>query len=162
MLLRRSSAFDKFLHDLVREGIIQIYTGAKPPTPKYLSESIPLSVVRQLNAAPDPVAGCLIFEGHIIQKLKVMSFQDPEKISSGLSYIWEEKNKWLCIGAEAGMHHETLKTTFKLIVSRRNSIVHEADLDPVSHNKYPIEQADCDHALDVIERAGRAIYRVAT
>lgn len=156
------SAFDKFLHDLVREGIMQIYTGTKSPTPKYLSESIPLSVVRQLNAAPDPVAGCVIFEGYIIQKLKFMSFQDPEKISSGLSYIWEERNKWLCIGAEAGMNHETLKTTIKVIVARRNSIVHEADLDPISHNKYPIDQADCDHALDVIERAGKAIHRVAT
>jgi len=156
------SAFDKLLHDLVREGIMQIYSGAKAPTPKYLSESIPLSIVRQLNAAPAPADGCVIFEGYIIQKLKVMSFQDPDKISNGLSYIWDERNKWLCIGTEAGINHETLKTNIKLIVARRNSIVHEADLDPISHDKYPIDQADCNHALDVIERAGKAIHRVVT
>ena len=126
------------------------------------SESIPLSIVRQLNAAPTPADGCVVFEGYIIQKLKAMSFQDPDKISNGLSYIWDERNKWLCIGAEAGINHETLKTNIKLIVARRNSIVHEADLDPISHHKYPIDQADCNHALDVVERAGKAIHIVVT
>src|ERR1017187_9786634 len=48
------SAFDKLIHDLVKIGMIGTFTGIRAKTPKYLSESIPLSTYNELLAATIP------------------------------------------------------------------------------------------------------------
>lgn len=150
------SAFDKLIHDLVREGMVEIYCGKRPPTPKFNSEPIPLQSAFQLSSATTPPAEA-IFEGIVRSKLKVLSFQDPDKVSEGLSYIWAEKQKWQKISAAMGMGEGVAKTTLKLIVSRRNSIVHEADMDAITNEKLPITQAVAEDVSSFLLKAGNAI-----
>ncbi|EGR5448213.1 hypothetical protein COR24_16860 [Vibrio cholerae] len=155
------SAFDKLIHDIIRIGLLEIFNGSRPQTPKYLNEPFTMSVVNDLRGATLPPASHY-FELAVVQKLKIVSYQDPQKISDGLSYIWLEKQKWQTIAAEMGQDHKTVKTTLKLIADRRNMIVHESDLHPFSNEKHAISAQDVDDSINFIEKCGTAIYKLIT
>lgn len=139
------SAFDKLMHDLIRIGMVRMFESQRPSTGKYLSEAIAIQHLPGLAAGavpPPPVR----FEEIVREKLSKLSFQDPMKIADGLSYIWNENQKWQQIALGLGMTDEAAKRKQKLIVTRRNAIVHEADLDPVTNNKQAITRAE---AMDI-------------
>jgi hypothetical protein len=150
------SAFDKFVHDVVRIGIMEIFTCRRQPTPKYLAEQISMSIYNELISATFPPKE-YIFEQAIVKKLKTISYQDPEKVSEGLSYVWEEKHKWQKIAEKVGIDDKTLKTTLKLIVDRRNSIVHEADINPSTNQKYSISKTESETITKFLFDCGTAI-----
>jgi hypothetical protein len=150
------SAFDKLMHDLVRIGMVRIFEGQRPPTGKYLSEAIAIQHLPGLSAdavVPAPV----LFEEIIREKLSRLSFQDPTKIAEGLSYIWIENQKWQQIAAGLGMSDEDAKRKQKLIITRRNSIVHEADLDPVTNQKQAITGAEATDLSNFLLALGNRI-----
>lgn len=153
------SAFDKLIHDLVRIGMIEIFTGKRLPTPKYLNESLSMDAYNSLVTATVPPKEH-IFSQEIIKKHKALSYQSPDKVSDGLSYIWDEKQKWKKIADRMAMDEEKVKTTLKLIVDRRNQIVHEADIDIVSGTKYPIATADCVATVSFVEKCGEEITKL--
>lgn len=155
------SAFDKLIHDLVRMGMVEIYSGRRPATQKYLSEPIPMNIVQQLATASTPPAE-IVFEQFIFTKHKILTFQEPEKVADGLSLIWSENQKWTRIAAELGDTENIVRTTLKLIVARRNSIVHEADIDPISHTKIPITRTECDDVAKFISKVGNSIYKLVS
>lgn len=135
------SAFDKLMHDLIRIGMVRIFEGRRQETSKYLNESVAIQHLPGLvgSAAPPP---SVRFEEIVREKLGMLSFQDPQKIADGLSYIWNENQKWQKIALGLGMTDEVAKRKQRLIVTRRNAIVHEADLDPVTNQKQTITQAE--------------------
>jgi hypothetical protein len=150
------SAFDKLIHDVIRIGIIEIFTNKRQPTQKYLAESISISTYNELIPATVPPKE-YIFEQAIIKKLKIISYQDPEKVADGLSYIWNEKQKWQQIAIKIGMDDKAAKTTLKLIADRRNSIVHEADINPSTNTKYSISKTECQSITDFLWKCGEEI-----
>lgn len=153
------SAFDKLIHDIIRIGMIEIFTDKRLPTPKYLAESISIETYNQMISATIPPKE-YIFEQAIFQKFKTVSFQSPEKIAEGLSYIWNEKQKWQKIAEIMGTDDKTAKTTLKSIANRRNTIVHEADINPSTNEKYPISTEDCQMSTDFIHGCGKAIVEL--
>ncbi|MEP3068651.1 MAG: HEPN domain-containing protein [Parvibaculum sp.] len=153
------SAFDKLMHDLIKTGMIQIYMNKRQATPKYLSEPIALETHKKLNDASIPPRE-IIFEREISKKLKHLSFQEPGRVADGLSLIWNENQKWQKIAAELNTNHDTARTTLKLIVDRRNSIVHESDMDPITQKKLPISRNDSIDAINYINHCGLAIARL--
>jgi hypothetical protein len=150
------SAFDKLIHDVIRIGIMEIFTNRRQPTPKYLAESISISTYNDLNFATFPPRE-YIFEQAIIKKFKTFSYQDPEKVSEGLSYIWEEKQKWQKIAFKMAIDDKTAKTTLKLITIRRNSIAHESDIDPLTSQKCSISKSECQSITEFLHKCGEAI-----
>lgn len=150
------SAFDKLIHDLVRVGMVEIFLGRRPPTAKYNNEPISLQSAQQLESATTPPRE-FIFEQLVQAKLKLLSFQDPDKVADALSYIWPEQHKWQRIAYAIGTDEKTARTTLKLIVSRRNSIVHEADMDPATHTKLPITKLEADAVSSFLLSLGNAI-----
>lgn len=153
------SALDKLIHDLVRIGMVDTFLGKRTPTAKYLSESISMNAYNLLNAATIPPKE-YIFEQEIIKKQRAFSYQFPEKISEGLSYIWDESHKWKKISGNMAIDENKAKTTLKLIVDRRNMIVHEADIDIVTSIKYKITATDCSDAVSFIEKCGEEITKL--
>lgn len=151
------SAFDKLIHDIVRQGMVEIYSGRRAPTPKYLSEPIPMSVAQQL-ITPSALPPEVVFEQTIRAKLKILSFQDPDKVSDGLAYVWNESQKWQKIAAAIGSDEKITRTTLKVISTRRNAIVHEADIDPVSETKLPISRNEVEDVAKLLRKVGEAIY----
>lgn len=135
------SAFDKLMHDLIRIGMVMIFENRRPATGKYLNEAVALQHLPGLAAGavpPPPVR----FEEIVREKLSTLSFQDPTKISDGLSYIWDASQKWQQIALGLGMDVNVAKRKQKLIATRRNAIVHEADLDPVTNKKQAITRVE--------------------
>lgn len=153
------SAFDKLIHDLVIMGMVEIFSSKRLPTKKYLSENISLETYLLMQTSTIPPKEFL-FEQELFQKLKHISYQSPEKIADGLSYIWNEKHKWQKISSLLAMNEEFLKVQLKLIVDRRNRIVHEADFDPITLKKSLISESETDTIIDFIESCGETIAKL--
>src|ERR1700678_396105 len=83
------SAFDKLIHDIVKIGIMDIFIGKRQATPKFLSEKITMEVLNAMSVATIPPKE-FYFEQHIVSKLKIIAFQDPDKVADGLSFVWNE------------------------------------------------------------------------
>lgn len=163
-LVNSLSALDKLIHDLIKIGVIEIFNGIRSPTPKYLAEPLKMKVYHELSVsnsgtnANDLLSRANIFKEAITEKLSFVSYQDPSKISEGLSYITSENFKWRVISQHLSMDEQAVKTQLKLIVNRRNSIVHEADINPQNLDKIPIIQSDCEDSIKFILKCGEAIY----
>lgn len=151
------SAFDKLIHDIIKIGMLEIFSNKRPATPKYLSEGISLEIHNKISGATIPPKE-YYFESEVIKKLSFMSFQDPNKVADGLSLIWGEPHKWQVIGANMGVESSIAKTTLKTISTRRNQIVHEADIDMVTGKKYSIEKTETEIVSNFILNCGTAIY----
>lgn len=151
------SAFDKLMHDLIRIGMVRIFENQRPSTGKYLSEAVAIQHLQGLAAGavpPPPVR----FEEIVREKLSKLSFQDPTKIADGLSYIWNENQKWQQIAQGLGMGDDDAKRKQRLIVTRRNAIVHEADLDPVTNQKQTITRPEATDISNFLLALGNRIY----
>lgn len=153
------SAFDKFMHDIVRVGMLEIFMNMRPSTSKYLKESIPIEVHNQITSSSSSLPPEIHFENEITRKLSFLSFQDPDKVADGLSYIWNEQHKWQRISDSMGLDMHTAKTTLKTIVARRNQIVHEADIDVSIGQKYSIGKNDVIDACSFLTSCGEKIYQ---
>ena len=87
-----------------------------------------------------------------------MSFQDPNKIADGLSLIWIEPHKWQVIANDMGVETSKARTTLKTISTRRNQIVHEADINMATGKKYSIEKDETVNVANFILSCGNSIY----
>ena len=150
-------AFDKLIHALVRIGIVNTYAGQRQPTRKYSEEPISMRVHLDLSQAGVPPATSVL-ESEIARKHSFLAFQDPDKVSDALSYIWDEKHKWQKIGDALSLSAEDTKTRLRLIVTRRNAIVHESDSAMLSNQKQPIDTVECGSSTDFIEFLGDVIH----
>jgi len=155
------SALDKLMHDIIRIGMVESFNGTRPPTVKYLAEPISLAFHKELSGAVVPPQQTL-FEQEITRKLRVLSYQEPGKICDGLSYIWPEKHKWQKIAADMGVDEDASKTRLKLIATRRNAIVHESDIDPVTGAKTAIQQSESDEISAFIRSCGHSIVKLVS
>lgn len=150
------SAFDKLMHDLIRIGMVRMFESQRAPTSKYLSETVAIQHLPGLAVGVVPPPS-VHFEEIVREKLSKLSFQDPTRIADGLSYIWNENQKWQQIALGLGMSQDDVKRKQKLIVTRRNAIVHEADLDPVTSNKQAITQAEATDISNFLMALGNRI-----
>ena len=151
------SAFDKLLHDIIKIGMLEIFQERRQTTPKYLSEGISLEIHNKISKATIPPKE-YYFESEVTKKLSYMSFQDPNKIADGLSLIWIEPYKWQVIANDMGVEMSKARTTLKTISTRRNQIVHEADINMATGKKYSIEKDETVNVANFILSCGNSIY----
>ena len=150
------SALDKLIHDIVRIGMRESFSGNRPITDKFSNFAINFSTYQQLQQ--NQLSAPLVFEQYVTAKNKTLSFQEPDKISDGLSYIWAEPHKWQAIATQMGKAENAVRTELKNISIRRNQIVHEGDYITSNTSRQSIEKADVDEVSDFIELLGTAIY----
>ncbi len=154
------SALDKLIHDLVRIGMLEIFMKKRQPTKKYNSFLIDVNAYTQMIQFPTDAA--TIFEQIVIIKNSFLAFQEPQKISEALSYIWDEEHKWKKIATKLGADDKNTKTELKNIVIRRNQIVHEGDYSDSILNRQEIIKEDVVDVLDFIQRLGVTIYELVS
>lgn len=152
------SAIDKLIHDLVRIGIVQSYIGNRPMTQQCEKEPIPITMVKQIIIGATPPE--ILIDQLIRDRLKFQSFQDPGKISDGLNLIWNEKQKWLKIANSMHLTEDHVKKRLRLIVTRRNAIVHEADIDPISGEKLQISKQETVEISNFLQNLGTTIFNL--
>ena len=154
------SALDKFIHDIVKIGILESYNGIRPKTAALNNFSINLAQM-DLITNPGPTSSTnQILESIIVENHKHLSFQDPDKITGALSLIWLEQHKWQKIASLLAKNESDVKIELKNIVIRRNQIVHEADINLFTNSTQNISESDIEHQTDFITNIVHAIYNL--
>lgn len=128
------SALDKLIHEIVKIGMLQAFNNQRIKTSKFNNFTISLETYNKIQLSQQrntlqAETSEYFFEQEIIFKHKYLAFQEPDKIADALSFIWEEKQKWQTIAKELNRSDDAVKKELKNIVSRRNQIVHEADIN---------------------------------
>lgn len=150
------SALDKFIHDIVRAGMLEIYMGKREATPRW--SSFPISIELHQQMQDNPAGACMLLESEILRKHSFLSFQDPDKIAEALSFIWNEPHKWQVLSAKMGMDEKFVRTYLKNISIRRNQIVHEGDYSSLHLQRQLISEQDTKAVLDFISKLAEAIF----
>lgn len=171
------SAFDMFVHNIVKKGVIEIFTKSRKETPKFQSLSFQAKTILKLievmapgfmPSTPDEIPE-VILEKDLYNRLSCMSFQHPDKVVDALSLIWSEPHKIQTLAVDIGLPGATdndkaanLKQQLETIIQRRNQIAHEGDIDPTTMLPRTIDIAHVKDATDFIESLGHAIFRKVT
>lgn len=104
------SAFDHYVSQLILERATEAYANKKALTPKLLSDGVLLSSALELRDA-NSVDAILVFRRILSECIRYKSFQHPDKIADGLSYVWVQKHKWQYIAGVLGITVDELKGT---------------------------------------------------
>ena len=151
------SAFDHFIHELVRFGMLESYQRLRPETDAFRRFRVSLEGLQRAINSP---ASTDWLSDQIREAHSWQSFQMPDKLADGIrlissATIWEE------IGERLSLPAKDAKERLRLIVERRNKIAHEADVDPTfPDSRWPISAELADQAVDYVERVGDAVYDV--
>jgi hypothetical protein len=154
------SALDKFIHDIVRIGMSLIYQNIRPETAAYKTFSITIEL--HTHMMENTQIAVSLFEQQIQKKNSYLAFQDPDKISEALSYIWDEKHKWQAIADNMGLGMQYVRAKLHNISDRRNQIVHEGDYSDALSQRQAIERSDVVDVVDFIEKLGTSIYHLVS
>ena len=116
------SAFDYYIHELCRLGIIESYKGNRTQTDALSRFQIPMSALANLSnaATAEQTLDAIIREKH-----GYLSFQKPDSIADAIR-MFSTVQLWNAVAAECGETAQTAKSAFQLIIDRRNQIAHEA------------------------------------
>lgn len=145
-LVAAVSAQDDYVHSAVRELMIEIADGSRTSTGAFDRFSVPMSAVKQSSYLPSAIW----LDMAVRDQHKHLSFQQPDKIADAVRLV-SDISLWIELGKTLGQTPDALKTTQKLIVARRNQIVHEADCEPAPpFERRPISHSDVSNALAFI------------
>jgi hypothetical protein len=151
------SALDQFVHELVGLGMLEVNAGKRKPTDAHLGFRIPLAAARVALASP---ADSTWLDDAIRDAHSWLAFQQPEKIADAVRLV-SDVRLWPEVSAKLGRDAATVKRQLKVIVDRRNKIVHEADLDPLNPGlRWPIDRPTIDSAIAFVEQIATTIYDV--
>ncbi|MEI7034123.1 HEPN domain-containing protein [Streptomyces pratensis] len=152
-LVQGVSALDRYIHEEVRERLLQLFEHEAPPA-AMLKLQVPLSAVRKFNEE----GGVAWLDEVVRERHSYLSFQNPDKIADAIRLV-SERELWKEIGEITGRPARDLKQELKLIVARRNSIAHESDISPVPpYEQNPITFEDVTSTLNFVEQIVSAIH----
>lgn len=147
---------DFYVHEVTLRGMVEVYTGNRPPTPAF--EKYRISVGAMM--AGHPAGGTAWLEAEIRDRHSFMSFQQPDKIAEAIRLFTDVK-LWQAVGATLSLDETSVKSRLRLIVDRRNKIAHEADHDPSYPGaRWPISEADVAQSRQFLAGLVAAIHAV--
>lgn len=156
------SAFDCYIHDVVLQGMAEMFSGNQIECKNYTDFCIPMSTVKQLLATSDPSLRESIYNASVKKILSKDSYQSPKNVEFALGMV-NLKKIWSKIGQEINMPTEDVKRKLGLIILRRNKIAHEADIENfVSMEKAEIERADVEDVITYLDNVVLAIEKIRT
>lgn len=152
------SAFDYFVHELSRLGMLESHQGLRQKTDAMLKFQVPVAALGNLaNAATTEQA----LDAIIREKHGYLSFQKPDNIADAIR-MFSSVQLWNAVAGQCGETPQSAKAAFQLIIDRRNQIAHEADLDPsYPDQRWPIDAALAEDAFARIEKVANAIFVVS-
>jgi hypothetical protein len=149
------SALDHYIHELVRIGMLEIYKGNRKTTDSYLRFNISLESAILGIGMPGNEQW---LENEIRIKHSWRSFQNADKIADAVRIVsdiilWDEVSKIM------GITPRDIKIRLNLIVSRRDKIAHEADIDPTFFGtRWPIDENMVEESIKFIEKVAETIF----
>ena len=171
------SAFDRLIHELITNGVIEIFLGKRKKKKKFLNQPFkaetliksieftkPGFIPTSVNDNPQ-----YLVEKEMREKMSYLAFEAPEKVKDALNYIWDNDHKFKTIAVDMAMTGATdnekqkkLEQELQLIVDRRNQIAHEGDIDPSTNSKRTISIEMSNDAINFIEKLGESVYKLIT
>ena len=156
------SAFDCYVHDVVLQGMANMFSGSKPDSRTYNEFCLPMSAVKQLLVSTDSAIRESIFNVSVKKLLAKDSYQSPKSVEYAMNLI-NLKNVWHKVGLKLSMPSKDVVLKLGLIIQRRNKIAHEADIhDLVSMDKTPIDRSDVDDTFAFLDQIVAAIEEIQT
>jgi RiboL-PSP-HEPN len=151
------SAFDTFIHEISRIGMVEIYQNARPRTDAFGRFTVLMDNVLLVVTTPGSTQW---LEDEVRRQHSWLSFQHPDKVADAIR-LFCGKELWKEVGTRLAIDAKSAKNRLALIVDRRNKIAHEADMDPSSPGaRWPIDEVLVQEAIDTIEGIANAIYEV--
>lgn len=172
------SAFDHYIHEIVRIGMIESYRGNRPYTPAFMRFSVTLEKVLLGIANPQKVDW---LESEIRSSHSWQSFQQADKVADAVRLVSSVK-LWEEVAQHLGAQARDVKLQMNLIVDRRNKIAHEADTYsryrdgrwPIDEEtvddadmysispggRWPIDEETVDDSVDFLEQVAEAIFTI--
>jgi len=152
------SALDYYVHEVTKLGMIEVFNGTRTPTVAFQRFQVSMDSV--INNVTNISTGTGWFESEIREKHSYLSFQQPDKIADAIR-LFSQVSLWPSVATELSMTVDEVKTRLRLIIQRRNKIVHEADMDPsYPGTLWPISKSDASNAVLFIEALCEAIHSV--
>ena len=151
------SALDHYVHEIVRELMIEIADGNRPSTEAFrrfpTTTDVTMRAAQALSARRWMDEAVRHQHGHL-------AFQHPDKIADAIRLVWDGE-LWPTVATSLGKDAGSMKRQIKLIVGRRNRIVHETDRDPTPpHDRWAINRSDVEQSLSTIESIVSTIDRI--
>jgi len=155
-LVMAVSALDQYIHEIVRLGILEIYRGERNVTVQSLKFNVSLESVRRCLINPSDATW---LDDEVRERHSWQSFEQPDRIADAIRLI-SDVNLWETVASNFGTDTDYIKRRIKLIVDRRNKIVHEADIDPSFPNtRWPIDDKTVIETVTFIEQVVLSIHK---
>lgn len=160
----RVAALDLYVHELVAQRMLAIFTGALPVTAAFRAFRVPTETLARIRMAASLGDANAAFDLEVRRQIGFATYQDPEKIADGIR-LCSEVELWNSVALHQGATEQTkisgakaIRKTLCAIVERRNKIAHEGDLQPtLPVTPWAISQADLVIVADFIDRMVRSI-----
>lgn len=153
------SALDHYVHEITRIGMLEVYNETRPRTNAFLRFQV------TMEAAMTGISGSLGHEwldAEIRERHGYSAFQQPDKIADAVR-LFHALDLWASVASRLNLQSQDVRTRLRLIVDRRNRIVHEADMDPsYPGSRWPISYFDAKACVDFVETVCEAIHSVVT
>jgi DNA-binding FrmR family transcriptional regulator len=150
------SAFDYFIHEIVRLGMIETHRGNRSKTGAFLKYRVSLESIQHIG---NTLGTDEWLDSEIRSQHGWKSFQHSDKVADAIRLI-SDKSLWEEVGREIGKPARDTKQELDLIVDRRNKIAHEADVDPTYNTYWPIDEILVDDVVNFMESIAEAIYKI--
>lgn len=150
------SALDHFIHELARQGMIEVWKGARSATPSFEKFPVTLNTTRLIAAG---IGGEGALDAEIRSAHSWRSFQRPDSIADAIR-LFCTVDLWRVVAVDLGTSPADLKSRIGLLVDRRNKIAHEADIDPSFPNqRWTIDRTVAEDGTAFVERLGESIFK---
>ena len=149
------SALDYYVHEVVKYGMVEAYRGERPQTDKFAKFRIPLAKFLHTNVA-NPVTVQEWLRDEIERQFGWKSFQRPDRISEALKHV-KEGGPWSEVATALSSQRDEIIARLTSIVDRRNDIVHEADIDPISGRRRDITKEEVRESLEFVREVVKAL-----
>ena len=151
------SALDRYIHEITRVGMLEVYGGVRPPTNAFLRFQVTMDAAMTGLAGS---SGSIWLETEIRERHGFVAFQHPDRIADAVR-LFSSCELWPSVASHLGLTVQEVKSELGLIVERRNKISHESDLDPNFPGvRWPISPVDSANAVDFIREVCEAIHTV--
>ena len=155
------SALDKFISDVIVFGVMDCFRNSKNKLDALSNLKLTfLEFNLYFLSTSDEYLKYDNLEKLLRTRLKQLTFQEPEKIANGLSFFWNEPNKWKKISVLMNQNEKSTKIKLKNIVTRRNQIVHEADHDLYNRCLQPITPQYASESVEYINNLVDSIFKL--
>lgn len=145
-LVQTVSAFDTFIHDCVRIGIVNKFISSGVLSSSLKEYPIPFEDFEAINALPNMNDKALYLDGVIKKVNSKDSYQSPKSVEYALGLIGVT-NIWSKVAPGMRMSAQDVRLELSNIVNRRNKIAHESDLNPLGVSLNPITKAEVDNVI---------------